>query len=485
MSHLASSPLAQVLHCIFCGNTQQLGATASSEISVINYGDIGTFRDLWLNGLLSETPAINGIQFNWKDHNRQMLIVGNSPPDSLEASNISSHITAVSWLAAWKVKFPNATTQIAVVDPSKADLLGGASAALQTIFTARDSTSRPLVTNATVLSAPSLDTVCKWLTNSKNVRHDTPSHICDLIKSTIWNELTSSREHNHALSNAMGAILLQAEVPAENEAALCNAPAEFLLQLVNACGIALDSQQSLKPQVWLEAGLRREIPSAVLLDDMADLWAGFLKGALGIPNVHFLEGKTFKEEILNVPSRLINLVDEGTRRLSTLDLVPSVSRTEDFVLFLDLRLFAEGEREISNRFSEEFAKFGRRLLAARDSGRHLPWVDDAKGFSELESELDGELAHPRETLLPRFLSLLDPTLPIIIFSSTHRTELIDPFRDYGNIITAFRKPILTGLTADWASTLKELKADFISALDRAASILAVRKLLRQLEPIAS
>ncbi len=82
---------------------------------------------------------------------------------------------------------------------------------------------------------------------------------------------------------------------------------------------------------------------------------------------------------------------------------------------------------------------------------------------------------PDETLLPRLLSLLDPTLPIIIFSSTHCTDLISPFRDYGNIITKFRKPILTCMNRDWSGVVKGLRADFENALEQASGILKVRQ----------
>ncbi|MCB1092388.1 MAG: hypothetical protein KDL87_12705, partial [Verrucomicrobiae bacterium] len=157
---------------------------------------------------------------------------------------------------------------------------------------------------------------------------------------------------------------------------------------------------------------------------------------------------------------------------------------EDFVLFLDLRLFrtsgTDQPSKAERAFYEGLAEFGLRLL---DSKRSLPWIDD-EGRESLWRELQQVLMPtrpglaPPETLLPRLLSLLDPSLPIVVFSSTHRTEFIEPFRSYGNLVTDFHKPVLTGLAGDWDEAVREMHSAFVDAMDRAAAILRVRRLLR-------
>jgi hypothetical protein len=72
------------------------------------------------------------------------------------------------------------------------------------------------------------------------------------------------------------------------------------------------------------------------------------------------------------------------------------------------------------------------------------------------------------------LSLLDPSLPIVIFSSTKRTDLIGPFRSYGNIITSLQKPALQGLTRPWADLLADLGAELDRTLEHVSAIARVR-----------
>jgi len=186
---------------------------------------------------------------------------------------------------------------------------------------------------------------------------------------------------------------------------------------------------------------------------------------------------------------------------------------EDYVLFLDLRLFLGAGDAGGRDFYVALARFGSRLLG---SGRRLPWLDGS-GRKALLAEMDGLLERggtdaeaptawgagaggeascedgtarggrgngsasfpPPETLLARLLSLLDPTLPVVLFTSTGRSDLIDPFRDYGNIITAFRKPTMAGMDGQrWVETVGELRAEFREAMERAEDILKARAMVR-------
>lgn len=504
-----------------------------SDITLLDYRHMETFSNLWLNGLETATPTINGTTLDWTDDTKQIFLIGNDPPDGvfdtnlpgLAGINFRSHFTATSWLAAWKVKFTPSVKEkpegksepmarIAVIDPRKPSLASGAAHALQTILSARTATGQTLVSRATVLNAPSLDGICQWLQHSKTdhrvVAKESP-HLPDLLKATIWNELTSDREQHHALSNVLGAFLLSVQVgkgaphPGDPWAQ------DFLLALVRACGIEADLDQvKLKEtqrfQRWITMEQQVAIGGAVFIDDMGYLWEYFLRGALGFTGevafgttdrsyrecLEVFGRGDFTREIAVLPGRLTEFFKSRRPLLTATDILGRESKlAESFVLFLDLRLFSgrpagrPGDQEAE--FLRGLAEFGITLL---DSKRNLPWAHgesreslrkELERFTErkpIAAGADEFGQPPSETILPRLVSLLDPTLPIIVFSSTHRTELIEPFRNYGNIVTTFHKPVLTGLAGDWVGMVREMHAGFTSAVDQAARILRVRDIGR-------
>ena len=81
--------------------------------------------------------------------------------------------------------------------------------------------------------------------------------------------------------------------------------------------------------------------------------------------------------------------------------------------------------------------------------------------------------HIALTLLPRVLSLIYPTLPIVLFSSTGRKEIAEHLRPYGNIILEFAKPQLSGsLSSDFVS---ETRRRFERATRRALAMARARE----------
>jgi hypothetical protein len=504
----ATSP-AQALGMILHGPSK----TANPGIVLLDYRDPATFSALWLKGLESGELEIDGQKIDLTDSNKQFLLIGNDPPDgifdtkipALVGINFSSHFTATSWLAAWMVKFSDSLSRIAVIDPRPASAASGVIQALQTIFSASGPDCLTLVPGATVLNAPSLETICKWLKpekpDTRTLAKDA-THLRELLKSTVWNELTSNREQHHALSNVVGAFLLRSELGG-NEMPL--AAESLLFALLHASSVI--TRPTTNPIPWIDANLRARLGGAVLIDDMADLWAGFLRNALGFTDddrstdfngITLAESIVttpmggFLEHIKDLPARLTDFLESNRQFLSAGDLLPGIHQVADhFVLFLDLRLFEAKSGDAKGSFYRDIAAFGVFLL---DSKRHLPWLDDERknrlrdellSFLEETRHDDSVPRLPAETLLARLLALLDPTLPIIIFSSTHRSELIEPFRGYGNLITTFRKPVLNGMTRDWPVIVAGLKADFASALDQAAKVLQARKVFASFRKMAS
>jgi hypothetical protein len=565
---MPATSLALALDLVLHGPPPSTGQTpsapvANQEIILLDYRDPATFSALWLHGLESSKVTIGDQpEIYLTDSTKQFLLIGNDPPDgifdtkipALSGINFRSHFTATSWLAAWKVKWEGELTaeaekaqrnleaantaeegktqrgeenklpRIAVIDPRPAGSAQGVALALQTILSARDANGHPLVRRATVLNAPSLEAICQWLAEesvSRQARQDrqgnesepsrpprplreTSESILSLLKSTIWNELTSDREQHHALSNVLGSFLLSSQVGKGQGHSGGAWIQDYLLALVRVLGVDADLDQvRLKEhqgsQRWITPVQQQAIGGAFLIDDMASLWEYFLRGATGFigdstlgdtgrsyrDSFAICGGKEVDSGIAGIPERLSVFFETRKAYLNAEVLAGCPSRlVEDFVLFLDLRLFrstATGQAtEAERAFYHGLASFGLRLL---DSRRSLPWIDD-----EEREALRNELRQasnsaatglaPPETLLPRILSLLDPTLPIVIFSSTHRTEFIEPFRNFGNIITNFHKPVLTSLAGDWEASVCEMHTAFIDAVDRAAAILRIRSLLR-------
>ncbi len=505
---------AQALDLILHGP----GKTANPNFILLDYRDPATFSALWLHGLESGKVTIGDqSKIDLTDSTKQFLLIGNDPPDgifdtkipALAGINFRSHFTATSWLAACKVKFPDSKVCIAVIDPRESRHAQGTVRALQEILGAKDNSGQSFIPGAAVINGPSLETICKWLNSAKSeertISQDS-SHLLELLKSTIWNELTSDRDQHHALSNVLGAFLLASQAGKGVSHVGDSSVQDYMLALVQALGVEANLDQvKLKEhggfQRWINTRQQKEIEGVVLIDDMADLWSFFLRGATGFASdVEFDQpsGRTyqqslevfgrdgFAEEISTLPGRLKRFFASNRPNLSASDLLDNNTKLEEnFVLFLDLRLFSSdrdgkpGEAEMA--FLRQLQDFGNVLL---DSKRNLPWVS-----AEECAAIKKELAHwandtmageqlkmpPRETLLPRLIALLDPTLPIVLFSSTHRTELIEPFRSFANIITDFHKPVLSGLTSDWQEVVKQLHASLGSAIDRARRILQARR----------
>lgn len=223
MAALHASATSRAVDFILHGSP----SITNASIRILDYRDKAVFRGLWLNGLDSTTPVIAGETFDWNQADQQVLIVGNEPPDgifdsnqpSLKGINFRDHFTATSWLAAWKVKFtPSAAerrngqtepmAKIAVLDAQESGLGGGAARALQTILGARDSSGQTtLIPRTAVLNSPSLGTICQWLKPAKADSCTTAPHLPELLKASIWNELTSDRDYGNIITTFQKPVL--------------------------------------------------------------------------------------------------------------------------------------------------------------------------------------------------------------------------------------------------------------------------------------
>lgn len=117
------------------------------------------------------------------------------------------------------------------------------------------------------------------------------------------------------------------------------------------------------------------------------------------------------------------------------------------IVFLDLRLFptstTDSPSDDERQFLGELLTF---CLAERRS-----WPEDerleAAVLSAQRRRDGGREELPALTLLPLLLSYADPSLPIVVFSSSHQHEVAHAFAHRPNLIATFSKPIMTGYAA--------------------------------------
>ena len=158
--------------------------------------------------------------------------------------------------------------------------------------------------------------------------------------------------------------------------------------------------------------------------------------------------------------------------------LPDLADVENPVLLLDLRLF-------SGNPADELKFYKRQLLPLVEHFTNKPdlaWPGFAtkdrkkdKAFRDAKAavmrgtlKIDSTEHHEVLTWLPRIVALADMSLPIILFSSTGRRDLIEPFKDYGNIITTFEKPRLTDL-ASVAGSAGETRTMVTSSFQKAVA----------------
>lgn len=150
----------------------------------------------------------------------------------------------------------------------------------------------------------------------------------------------------------------------------------------------------------------------------------------------------------------------------------------DEILFLDLRLF-QGD------YQEEVLFFKKLIALYRqfEGRKKIVFAWPPVGQEEL-NRLDKWCDNPDRsanqkdhfaalTLLPRLLSLMDFSYPIVIFSSTGQAEIYEHLKPYRNILTSFSKPrFFAGVEEGLAG---RARAQLIQVVQTAQRILALRR----------
>ncbi len=165
------------------------------------------------------------------------------------------------------------------------------------------------------------------------------------------------------------------------------------------------------------------------------------------------DGRLVTVTSFGTPGRLLHQL-EGSFRLSPSWGMPrTIGESTYDILFLDLRLFPEST---SSQPSGDEREFLRALLSLCSSTSSTLPVDERLNTA-LSAAQRRQNGGPEElaalALLPLLISHADPSLPVVLFSSTHQREIVDALKHRPNIITTFSKPIVTGYsTIDAGST---------------------------------
>lgn len=185
--------------------------------------------------------------------------------------------------------------------------------------------------------------------------------------------------------------------------------------------------------------------------------------------------------VLSAPQWLLNrvrtaLTDKERDARFGLSLTGGDSDCSEILLF-DLRLMPLGsDEEVS--FTKKVAEVAQRFT---EIGAWPPIskleLDYLKARQPRTQGRDDDEAKVL-TLLPRLIAQADLSLPIVLFSSTGRRDIVKKLEDYGSIIRSFEKPRFLGYRSE--DVLQDTQAGWKTAIGKAAQLLAGASLCRRI-----
>jgi hypothetical protein len=189
----------------------------------------------------------------------------------------------------------------------------------------------------------------------------------------------------------------------------------------------------------------------------------------GFPNCGSIKCYCQAEALLNILSQSPAITDWDTpRKLNLPD--------NGDILLLDLRLWLEDDQKqgFFDALKNVCTHLDVKALCRKDSS-----------FKQAFEAVNGK--EPNETaalvLLPLLLSYYDPSLPIVLFSSTHQRAVIEMVAHRPNIITDFSKPLLGNYVkiTEAGDFLKDLRV----ALEKAIKLHEERIILERIVSLVS
>lgn len=347
-----------------------------------------------------------------------VVVWGDTPPDpTVHPVATETHLTPFDWAIVARVAHP--ARQITVVDLRQGR---GDHAAMRWFLTQRKGCVPWLrrVTAGDLAAATNQDEVVTLLTGAIGARSPQVLPLEALHSLPICREDRSATANHHAIANLIGPMLLNVEVPADlnpnHRAAVRRLLTEAGLLRAKA---PRDSEEAKKLARDLTEATNRvhehasRFQSVLLVDDMADLgWAEFV-------------GK-FWPESLTVQTGPEDVIKAIKARYA-----PSIADGKAFdleqfdLILLDLRL--TNSKSAAERLLRNLNE-----LASSDPAP----LWETKAQARVATEAEGL------TLLPRLLANAFPDIPIILFSTTLRRDMVERLRNFDNIITEFGKPRL-------------------------------------------
>lgn len=462
-----------------------LRALRGKSFDILDYGNEFDFRLLW--SVLRDSSSF-GLEPD------PIIVWASTAPDPLVSPvSTAPHVSPVDWAACYASRRPGAHVTLLDLDPPS-----HASVPSVRLFRRFDRRALPWLrvldgTDTARLLLPLLQDGC----GDSHPDVVTPDEFLSL--STV--SLTNRADSWHSIANLVGPLLLSGadfKAPSPHQ--------EALLELLSCSGMAVSASHAGVPATVRPR--EGDVLRILLLDDQwKHGWAAWISSVLGLSEN---PGSRAPAEAVSGASLFARsggielwvsgdpewLAHDITRTLEEpgedlrfrLDLLPKPAVNERRetvdVLLLDLRLFS-GLPDKEKSFLHTVANLCRRLHER--PGLLRAWD---RGFSEWEVE--GALRWAgggpppedafRLSLFPRLLSQLDPSLPIVIFSSTAQRKVLEALKPYSNIITAFEKP---RPAAGQPIDVERVTETFRNVLAEAVHIAEGRASLRRISMAAS
>lgn len=495
-SSQTTSPLVAVLSAML----PRFSSTKSLDVRVFSYRQ--NFRTLWDLGSergLSDLSVSSVL----------VVVDDDSLPDDRDLPEANKHLTALDW-AVWF------TLSLSMAESS-------GRAGMPTIILLRnEAIKRPANSdaerfwsmfpeNSIVPALPSIKMVplvggvgepCCLLQLLKIIHagESTPPRGDLSLIRQVWQSFflrPTSPSDNHALANVLGAGLLTGDFgDSETRRALVK-----ILRWLELVPRGLDSsvRESTRESIArMATAVHQRLPGKacgalrmLLVDDDQKRhgWLKFLGESVGLrPPISDMP--TWAGRIGKFPANL-TATDSANEFLEKLQWCRANAGSLRFnsdepidLVFLDLRLFERASLRDEAAFilqvveelqainqttnSNDWPKVDERELLSIEN-----WCKSAISDSDKATRND-EMYIEAITLLPRLAAIIDPDLPIVLFSSTQRRRVVELLKPYGTIITSFSKPALQ--LGHHEQRLGETFESLERAIDQALAIVSSRKL---------
>lgn len=497
--HPVTGSLHEVLQLLYPGAVARsisgLNANSTKHCLLVTYSR--TFDDLW---------KLDGDFLDWlRSGRRKVIVVWDSTPEEAGtvAQMIRDHVTALDWAVALSLAIEGTGKEGARVgrgdqEPWRLFVIDLASPgqpgahAVQTASLLLRGSGPPLPSVRVVGPSALPRLVSSLLEDSVP---DVVNTQAAMLRALWSSPLTTPADpaRRHSVANVIAPQVLLAGIgrqPSQAPSRLTQA-LQRLMEVLGLLGPAgpVVGAPWVGPEKW-----NAWVGSFVLVDDMHNLgWSDFLKAVLGLHQDDILQvyGGPDRPSSGGEPS-LVDLLVGAEDKLRVGQGISFRSgrgarSTLSEILFLDLRLFGARPGRDEIEFFKRLLELAKQVEEGK-SEHPLPWPGFTKDeLTAVERWL--EQATPRETaeyrvgltLLPRLVALVDPRLPVIVFSSTGRKEIVDSLSKYDNIVLEFDKPRFFG---DAEDVLMSAKRRFEAAMERALKLGRARRVCRELSVAA-